>query len=95
MRRGGARFAGDDIEEGDDEDDESGEFDSNISDSCDGEGRDPRRGERVRGEVDDEMFDRVMEEYGSDDLGDLEEEVTSDTSSLYIFINDYTYESYS
>jgi hypothetical protein len=80
MRRGGARFAGDELEEEDD-DDESGEFDSNISDSCDGEDEGGRvRGGKGRRDIDDEMFDKVMEEYGSDDLGDLEDEVPSNTT---------------
>lgn len=63
----GLKFANEVLEE-DNEDDDSGEFDSNIGDEINENGG---RGETIL----DEQFEKMLEEYGSDDMGDLEEEV--------------------
>ncbi len=64
MQRKGVRF------EGDEEDNEDYEFDSNLSNdeynSTMPDKSDPHF---------DERFEKTLEEYGSDDLGDLEDEV--------------------
>lgn len=73
LQKRGVRFEGDMDEEEDD--DESGEFES----YCSGDDGKPRgSGARIRGEADeliDDLFERTLEEYGSDDMGDLADEV--------------------
>ena len=74
LQKRGVRFAGDE----EDEDDDSGEFESYCSD-------DDREGGPGRGEGLDDMFDKTLEEYGSDDMGDLEDEVRALPSAYYNF----------
>ena len=64
LQKTGVRFAGDD------DDDESGEFES----YCSGDGIE--HGKEGGGENIDAMFDRMLEEYGSDDMGDLADDVS-------------------
>lgn len=74
LQKQGVRFAGDD-----EEDDESGEFESYCSDE-------EREGAPARGEGLDDLFDKTLEEYGSDDMGDLEDEVRAAAALSYTMV---------
>lgn len=82
LKRKGVRFEGDEEEDdGEDEDDDSGEFESYHGDEEDldeEKGNGPRGERRLKDDSYlDDMFEKTLEEYGSDDMGDLEDDVSN------------------